>query len=208
MQELSKLFGSAEKVKLIRFFLSSKDNMYDIDEIEEKLKIKKDILKDILLDLEKSDLVTKSKERYSIEYAVSKTVKSGVREYTCYAVNKKFRFIKALRDLMFDFQNANRDVLVDRFRSIGRCKLFILSGVFTGNPKSRLDILYVGEAIKNSAAEKMLQELNIEIGEELRIHTLDIDEYHYRYKMYDRFLRDVLSEDNEVLIDKIGSYHK
>ena len=49
---------------------------------------------------------------------------------------------------MFDFKNANTDVLYDRFKAIGRTKLFIVSGVFLGEDKSRADIMYVGEGIK------------------------------------------------------------
>ena len=203
MQELSKLFGSTEKVKLIRFFLGNENGLYDVDEIEDKLKIKKEKLKDDILDLEKSELIIKSKERFSVEYESGSVIKSGVREYTCYALNKKFRFLKSLNELMFDFKNANRDVLLDRFKSIGRCKLFILSGVFLGSDKSRLDILYVGEAIKSGLADKVVAELGIEIGKKLNIHILDLEEFNYRYKMYDRFLRDLLKEDNEVLINKM-----
>ena len=203
MQELSKLFGSTEKVKLIRFFLGNENGLYDVDEIEEKLKIKKEKLRDDILDLEKSELIIKSKERFSVEYESGNAIKSGVREYTCYTLNKKFRFLKSLNELMFDFKNANRDVLLDRFKAIGRCKLFILSGVFLDSDKSRLDILYVGEAIKSGLADKVVAELGIEVGKKLNIHILDLEEFNYRYKMYDRFLRDLLKEDNEVLINKM-----
>ena len=207
MQELSKLFGSSERVKLIRLFLNNPEMMYDIDEIEEKIKVKKEKLKIELFELEKSELIIKSKENFSIEYQSGSSIRSGTREYTCYKINKKFRFLQALSSLMFDFKNANHDVLLERFKSIGRCKLFILSGVFIQDDKSRLDILYVGEAIKNNLADKVVAELAIEIGKELNIHILDLEEFNYRHKMFDRFLHDVLdSKKNIILVNKLSSF--
>jgi hypothetical protein len=222
MQELSRLFGSAERVKLIRFFLSNFDKMYDIDEIEEATKIKKDILKTELSDLEKGLLVIKSKQRFAVEYEdtqkdtnfksdktanknkIIKASKTTVREYTCYELDIKFRFLDSLYKLMFDFKNANRDVIVERFKPVGRCKLLILSGVFIDSDKSRLDILYVGEAVKDNIAKKIVEDINIEVGHKLNIQILDLEEFNYRYKMYDRFIRDILNENNEVLINKLN----
>ena len=203
MQELSWLFGSVEKVKIIRFFLANPDGLYDTDEIEERLKIKKEKIRDDLLSLEKAEMIIKSKERFSVEYSVGTAVRSGVKEYICYKFNKDFRFAESLNGLMFDFKNADREVLMDKFRTIGRCKLLILAGEFIESDKSRLDILYVGEAIKTNLAEKVVSEINIEVGKKLNIHVIDIEEFRYRYNMFDRFLRDVLSESNEVLINKL-----
>lgn len=207
MQELSRLFGTVARVKLIRFFLANENKSFDIDEIEEFLKIKKELLKKELVDLEKSLLIVKDKEAFKVIVESARGERLATKDFIVYKLNKEFRFLDALRTLMFDFKNADRKILTERFRNIGRGKLLILSGVFIGNEKSRADIFYVGEYIKNNLAEKLIAEINSEVGMELRIEIIDLEEFNYRYRMFDRFVRDLLEEDNEVLFNKLsGNY--
>lgn len=211
MQELSKLFGSVEKVKLIRFFLANKDGYFDMEEIEEKLSantpLKKEKLREELSDLEKANLIKRSKEKYDVQIETNNKVKNDIREYLCFSVNKNFRFLKALENFVFDFQNADLDVLTEKFKTIGRTKLFLVGGVFTGDEKAKADILYVGESLKTKVAEKIVNEIEVETGKKLNILILDIEEFEYRYKMYDRVLRDILKSDSSVLINKISYLH-
>ena len=88
-------------------------------------------------------------------------------------------------------------------RLIGRIKLFVVSGVFIGEPKSRVDILIVGEAIKRPKAEKILESISAEIGRDVVYAIMDVEEYEYRYKMYDKFLRDIVDMPHEAVISKL-----
>ena len=207
MQELSKLFGSVERVKVIRFFLANAEAEYDIDEIDAKLHIKKEKLKDELLELEKSSLIIRKKEIFDVQIESKNKIKRGVKEFICYSLNKNFRFLSSLRNFMFDFQNANLGVLEERFKAIGRLKLLLVSGVFVNDDKARVDILYVGESIKEKFRDKLLEDLSIETGVDLKIMILDLEEFEYRYKMYDRFLRDILDGNKNVVVNKMTGYN-
>jgi hypothetical protein len=205
MQELGKLFGSEERVKIIRLFLADTDDFFLPEEIAKTTKIKEELVKKELIILEKSGLLKKIKEKYALGDEDTKNTKQiKIKEYICYTVDKNFRFLSALSGLMFDFKNANKDVLLERFKTIGRTKYMMLSGVFTGDEKSRCDILYVGESIKKNIADKLMLDLQAEVGKKLNILILDIEEFDYRYKMFDRLVRDSLKDNKIVLVNKLS----
>jgi hypothetical protein len=189
MHELSKLFGTELRVKILRLFLYNSGVSFSNLDISKKLKVKEDISRKELQMLEKIFFIFKEK---------------GGKE-NAYRLNEDFRFRTSLKNFLFDFQSADRENLKERFLDIGRIKLLMLSGVFVGQQNSRCDILYVGEAIKITQKDKLLAEFEAEVGYKLRIEILDLDEYNYRYKMFDRFLRDALSVDNnEFIVDKLS----
>jgi hypothetical protein len=204
MNELEKLLGSQEKVKLIRMFLANRDTLFQVEDIVKLAKLKSEKVRKELNNLIASNLIIKSKERMAKLPANSKSKKLAIKEYTCYKLNPSFRFINSLTDLMFDFKNANTDVLYDRFKQIGRTKLFIVSGVFLGEDKSRADIMYVGEGIKKNVADKVISDLRAELGRELDIVIFDLEEFNYRYKMFDRFVRDLLAGNHVKIVNKLN----
>ncbi len=204
MNELEKLLGSQEKVKLIRMFLANRDTLFQVEDIVKLAKLKSEKVRKELNNLIAANLIIKSKERMAKLPANSKSKKLAIKEYTCYKLNPSFRFINSLTDLMFDFKNANTDVLYDRFKAIGRTKLFIVSGVFLGEDKSRADIMYVGEGIKKNVADKVISDLRAELGRELDIVIFDLEEFNYRYKMFDRFVRDLLAGNHVKIVNKLN----
>ena len=129
---------------------------------------------------------------------------SRIKEVSGYKLNGEFPHNAALKELLFDFQLVDKKELAARFKAIGRIKLFIVAGVFTSDPKSRLDILVVGEAIKRPKAEKIFEGISAEIGRDVVYSMMDIEEYEYRIKMYDKFIRDVLEMPHEKVIDKLS----
>ena len=204
MNELEKLLGSKEKVKQIRMFLANRDTLFQVEDIVKLAKLKSEKVRKELNNLIAANLIIKSKERMAKLPANSKSKKLAIKEYTCYKLNPSFRFINSLTDLMFDFKNANTDVLYDRFKQIGRTKLFIVSGVFLGEDKSRADIMYVGEGIKKNVADKVISDLRAELGRELDVVIFDLEEFNYRYKMFDRFVRDLLAGNHVKIVNKLN----
>jgi hypothetical protein len=64
--------------------------------------------------------------------------------------------------------------------------------------------MYVGEAVKKNIADKVVADLEAEIGKKLEIMVLDLEEFDYRYKMFDRYVRDALKDKKEILINKLS----
>jgi uncharacterized Fe-S radical SAM superfamily protein PflX len=75
--------------------------------------------------------------------------------------------------------------------------------VFIGDPKSRVDVLIVGESINRQKAEKVFEQLAAELGREVIYSIMDVEEFEYRFKMYDKFVRDIMEMEHETVIDKM-----
>lgn len=203
MELLGKLFGGVEKVKIMRFFLHNSDSTVSVNKIAEKTKSKPTIVRKELSNLVSVGFIEKKKSKV---YAVASKTKKGAqqtKEVSGFKLNTDFPYNDSLRDLLFDFEAIDKKELAARFKNIGRIKKFIVAGIFIGDEKSRVDILIVGEAINKTKAEKIFDVLSSEIGRDLVFAVMDVEEFEYRYKMYDKFIRDILEMPNEVVIDKI-----
>ena len=202
MNELSKIFGSAERLRLLRFLLRDTSKEYTFSDIEEKTKIKSILLRKELSILFSVELLNKNKTKV---YTFSNGV-SALKEAVVYKINNKFKYLESLSTLVLDYTSIDREVLLSRLKGFSRVKFLLLSGIFTGDEKSRLDILYVGEQIKNKEIEKAFNNISIELGRDIKYVIMDIEEFIYRKKMFDSFLVDVLEGKIEILIDKLPKY--
>lgn len=202
MELLAKLLGGQERVKIMRFFLHDDENGFSLHDVAEKTKSKSAIARKELTALTSIGFLEKKKSRIVV-YGGKKD--GTVKEAMVFRLNKTFPHNQALKDLLFDFELLDKRELTNRFKIVGRIKLFLVSGVFIGNSKARVDILIVGEAIKRQKAEKIFDLLSAELGREVVYSIMDVEEYEYRYKMYDKFVRDILDSPHEKMIDKLSA---
>ena len=203
MNELAKIFGTPERLRLLRFLLKDNKKEYTVSDIEEKTKIKIEVLRKELLMLISIGMIEKYKT--NVHTFVSGKV-GTMKEATVYKLIDSFKYRDTLSALVLDYTRIDRDVFIDRLKGYGRIKLLILSGVFTGDIKSRLDVLYVGEAMKIKDLEKAFASISIELGRDIRYALMDVEEYVYRQKMFDSFLVEVMDSKKETLVDKITKY--
>ena len=82
--------------------------------------------------------------------------------------------------------------------------MVVISGVFIQNPETRVDLLIVGDEMKDRVVKKVLQNMEADIGKELRYTVLRSDDYKYRYNVCDRLIRDIFDYPHEVILDKLG----
>lgn len=121
-----------------------------------------------------------------------------------YFINKEFSLFSELRMLVLKTAPANRAMLAKRIGALGRIKLAVLAGVFINSETSRADLLIVGDGIKKGRLNSFVARLESEIGKELNYVALTTEEFKYRMDMYDRFLRDILEDRHEKVINKLG----
>jgi hypothetical protein len=203
MELLAKLLGGNERVKIMRLFLHHENALLSTQDVADKTKSKSDLVRKELNTLLSIGFIQKKKNKIVTLVGKGKASKPKTKEVISFTLNNDFPHNQALKDLLFDFMLLDKRELALRFRHIGRIKLFILAGVFIGDPKSRVDILIVGEGIKKSKADKILEGLSAELGREVTCAMMDLEEYEYRFKMYDKFVRDIIELPHETVIDKI-----
>ena len=203
MELLAKLLGGTDRVKIMRLFLHHENALLSAIDIANKTKSKSALVRKELSTLLSMGFIEKKKNRIVTLVGKGKKAKPKAKEVVSFTLNNEFPHNQALKDLLFDFVLLDKRELANRFKSIGRIKLFILAGVFIGDPKSRVDILIVGEGIKKQKADKTIELLSAELGREVTCAIMDVEEYEYRFKMYDKFVRDIKEMPHEVVIDKL-----
>ncbi len=201
MEILTRLLGGAERVKIMRFFLHHEDKIVTLNEVAEKTKTKTDLARKELSALLLLGFVEKKKTK--VYSSSNKKSPSKVKEVYGFKINQNFPHNEALKALLFDFELLDKRELASRFKSVGRIKLFIVAGVFIGEEKSRADILLVGEAINKLKAEKLFDMLSAELGRDVLYSVMDVEEYEYRFKMYDKFVRDIIDSPHDRVVDKL-----
>ena len=203
MELLSRLLGGQERVKIMRYFLYHEEDIISGAELADKTKSKAAIVRKELNALSAIGFIEKKKGRTIVTTKRGGKSVSKVKDVLGYKLNTAFPHNQALKDLLFDFELLDKRELANRFKVIGRIKLFIVSGVFLGVEKARVDILIVGEALKRPKAEKLFEALSAELGREVAYSVMDVEEYQYRYKMYDKFVRDIMDMPHDRVIDKL-----
>lgn len=203
MELLSRLLGGQERVKIMRFFLYHDEMVISAATIADKTKSKGTAVRKELNALTTIGFLEKKKGKEFVT-GKSKNAVTKVKEIVGYKLNPDFPHNQALKDLLFDFELLDKRELASRFKVVGRIKLFIVSGVFLAFDDARVDILLVGEAIKKPKAEKVFEALSAELGREVVYSIMDVEEYQYRFKMYDKFIRDIVEMPHEKVVDKLS----
>ena len=75
-------------------------------------------------------------------------------------MNTQFKFLDQFKQLFIDPIVLAESLQLSRFRPIGRLRLVLAAGVFTGSTKSRADLLIVADTIKRKPLESMIKQLN------------------------------------------------
>lgn len=203
MDTLGALFGSTARVKILRLFLSNSLEVFSVDDVAQKSKVKGvEVRKEISL-LKKMGFLS---EKTCIKEVV---VKKGTKEMivkkrvTGLQFKQDFSLLAPLKNLIFSEMPLNRNEIIKRFRSVGKIKLLILAGVFIDEPDSRVDVLVVGDGVKKRALESALRSLESEIGKELSYSALETADFLYRVSVYDKFVHDVLDFKHDRVVDKL-----
>ena len=184
---LEQLFDSLIKVRLLKLFLRNPDSTFELSEIARRIKSDSSVCKRQINKLE------------SISFINSRIKKKKKN----YSVNQDFDFYNELRTLVLKSSPASKKKILKRLKDLGKINLAILSGIFVNADNARVDLLVVGDSIKQKKLSNFLKDLEAEIGKEVDYVVLSTKDFKYRYDMFDRFIRDVLEKPHEKLINKL-----
>ena len=185
---LEQLFESQAKVKLMKFFCRNSAGSFQLREIFKMLRMNPRNIRHELGKLGKLNFIDSRKKQGRIVYSL----------------NGNFDFLKELKDLVLKSTISSKDELINNVRKIGNIKLLVLAGIFRGREGDEADLLIVGDKINQRKFSTFLKDLEAEVGKELNCALMSAKEFNYRYDMYDRFVRDLISENSDVLINKLN----
>jgi hypothetical protein len=196
MEILGKLFGSNNRIKLLRMFLFNPGAVFTTKDLARRAKVSPATVRREL-SLFKSISLVKPK----VETRISGGRKVKAKGWQMIA---SFPFAIELRELLNKELFPDRSRLTKKFTRCGRLKLMVISGVFLQDPHRDVDLILVGDNLKRTAIDHTVRSMEADIGRELTYAVMDTKDFVYRLHSSDKFIRDLLDYPHEFLIDKIG----
>lgn len=201
LKELAKIFGSAERVKLMRFFLAHPDFQIETESLIKTLKIQKKNLKKEIKNLVSIEMLTELILEEEVETKRGKKiVKSPGLE-----LNKNYVYADSLASVLLDFRFTDKQEILGDLKRYAKIKLLAVGGIFVQNKDAKIDLLLVGDALDKEKIENYIKNLEAEFGTEIKFALFESEEFKYRVTMFDRLIRDFLSSPHEKVLEKIST---
>lgn len=190
---LEELFGSRTRPRTLRFFIRNPKGVFPLREVARRLKISPRILKHEVGGLRRTGFLKET------------SLKTGKRrKVRAWKLDTSFEFLDELTPLVLKPSGDFYGRLERDIKRLGSVRLAIVSGVFADTSKAKADLFIVMSKIPTKRVNSFIQNLEAEIGQELTCAVVDLKEFEYRMKLYDRFVRDMLDRKNRRLVDRIG----
>ncbi len=193
---IEQLFGSKTRVKLLYLFYGNPNRSFYVREITRKIDEQINSVRRELGNLLTIGIITSDSTDNKLYYEV----------------NQKFEHYEALVS-MFSGKPKTKlktpkatDAVAGApsdLQSIGNIEIALLTGQFTRDESSGIDLLIVGN-VNQSKLQKYIADLELQEGKEIRFTVFSSEDYRYREQIHDRFLDVVKSAKKQVLIDKHG----
>lgn len=196
MEILEKLFGSLAKVKLIKLFVFNPETQLTREELMTRAKLSQSETRRTLGLLKKMGLIKEKK--------IWKEGNNGKKRVSGFFLDQEFVYLKQLQQFLLESSSVTDPEIVSHLARAGKLKLVVMAGVFLQDWNSRVDLLVVGDNLKQNTVEKAIRTIEADMGRELTYAMFDTDDFKYRLGMYDKLVRDILDFKHRVLVDKIG----
>lgn len=196
------LFGSQARVKIMRLFLLNSEDIFENQDIIKRSKVTPTVVRKEIQVLAKAGLI-KKKSFFKEVAAKTKSGKPSKKRVNGWVLNETFELLRPLRDFLINTEPMRKQEIANKFKHTGKVKLLIVSGIFTQDRDTRVDLLVVGDDIKKGSIENALRAVEAEVGKEISYAYFDTQEFLYRISICDKFVRDVLDYPHEKLVNKL-----
>ncbi|MBI3633599.1 MAG: hypothetical protein HY226_04895 [Candidatus Vogelbacteria bacterium] len=196
MEVLSKLFGSADRVKIMRLFILNATASFTASEVLIRSKVSRSIGKKELGVLKEAGLI-------KIKIMHVDGSRGRKKSVDAWFLNQGFPFLAALKQLLFNTELFKKEEIIRRLKGAGRVKVIITAGIFINDEDSRADLLIVGDELRKGTIEKTIKSMEAEIGRELSYGVFETDDFRYRVSVCDKFIRDILDYSHKKIFNKL-----
>jgi len=202
MDILSKLFGSAARVKLMRLFLLNPDLVLDKGTLARRVNVLAAAAGRELRLLERAGFLRRKTTIMETKSQGSK--KTVWKRSAGWSLNQHFVYLNSVRTLLISAVIVKDEDLLRRLSRGGNIKLVLTAGIFVNNPESRVDLLVVGDRLKRKILDAAIRSLEAEIGVELKYTIMETAEFQYRLSICDKLIRDIIEYPHRSVLDKLG----
>jgi len=184
---LESLFGSRERARLLRFFLQNPEKEFEFKEVARRNMLGKENIK-------------KELSRFlAIKFILKRTHKGS----NFYMLNQNFNYYPELKNLIAKSNVYPQCKSLARVKNLGTVKFAAISGIFINYPKSKADMIIVGDGISRAKLKNLMNTLEAEIGREINFVLMTGEELKYRLNMLDKFLLEFFEGPHEELVNKV-----
>ena len=192
------LFGSAARVKLLRFFLFNPSKVETFDEVSRRARLVRRTARTEISILEKAGVI-KKRTVYMDNPSGAKKMKA-----VGYGLDRTFPDLQALQDFLFATAPINGKTLQRHLRAAGTIDFLAAAGAFVREFEHRLDVMVAMRKLDETKVSNAIRSLEAELGIDIRFAAMTTEDLQYRIGMNDKLIRDVFDYDHEILVDKAG----
>lgn len=198
---LDQLFGSKTRVALLKLFFENPDRAYFVRELTREIEAQINSVRRELDNLVKLGIVQVT-DNPVVDVQEWEEVPKGLNRKKFYQLNRFFVLHDELSGLFSKSHLMHEKDLMNQLANLD-AYLVVMTGKFTGNTDTIVDILLVGSFNKNKLNE-IVGQFEKRLEREINYTTMTLKEFEYRQEITDRFLYDILVNEKQVLVDKIG----
>ncbi|PIZ00343.1 transcriptional regulator [bacterium (Candidatus Howlettbacteria) CG_4_10_14_0_8_um_filter_40_9] len=182
------LFGSKTRVKLLNLFLNNDEMAFYVRELTRKIDEQINSVRRELANLKSLDIVTCKK-------------KNGKLYYMANPHMEIFPELKNMfRKIAYELSDENK--LAKNLKKMGVIKYASLMGKLIKDPNNRVDLFIIGDVDKRKF-QPFLKELEKDMQKELNYTILSFEEYNDRRMLFDRFITEIFSAPQEIVVNQL-----
>lgn len=184
MQSISHIFGGEAKVKIMRLFVFNPGVTFASAEVAGRAKEKPSAARRELGILTKAGLIRRRARGFILDIS--------------------YPYLRAIENFLIDATPITDKEIVKKISRAGNIKLILISGIFLHDRDSRVDILVVGDRLKQTKLLSIVSSIEAMLGKELRYAAFETVDFRYRLSIYDKLIKDILDYQHKKILNKLG----
>ncbi len=193
---LEHFFGSKTRLRLLKLFFRSPEHSFFVRELARLAGTQLHAVRRELSNLQKLKIIRQVTAHDSGEEL------EGTERSKYFQLDHDGALREELAALLNKAEVLEEHELVEKIRSEGgKLKLFILTGIFTGEKNINTDIFIVGK-LKPLVLSKLIKRYENDLGKAIRYTFMSEEEFKDRRQIGDRFLYSVLEAKHEFVINE------
>lgn len=195
---VEQLFGSKTRVKLLQLFYSNPNRSFYVREITRKI----------------DEQINSVRRELSNLLSIGIIVSDNTNNRLYYEVNQKYEYFdplqqifgggvrKSVRRAATTTAKPEEDASTtpSDLKSVGHVELAVLTGQFTRDESTGIDLLIVGD-VNHNALQKYVDELEAKENKSIRYSVMNLADFQYRQQIRDRFAVAIMQCKKQVLVD-------
>lgn len=180
------------------------ETAYDSSQAAERTKVSRGVTRKEISNLEKISFLKPRVYTKEIRRQKNRRMEVFRKRANGWTLDQKFPYIEAMESFFSNINPFRHKDIIEKVSRAGKIQLLIIAGIFTKDPDSRVDLLVVGDNLKQGQLDNIIKTIESEIGKEIRYAVLETAEFNYRHSVFDKLIRDILDFPHEKIINKLN----